>query len=135
MAPMQTCACCGSGGDTEPVEVDTNAETTTGDMTCYCPIDGVISTVGKKYTMQIIAMLGVEGPVRYGAIKEELGVTSDSTLAERLDQLADHELIERRSYDEVPPRVEYSLTGRGRELESHLKPLLEWAAQAEHAAD
>lgn len=135
MAQTEMCACCGSGEDTEPVDADATVETTTSDMTCYCPLDGVISTVGKKYTMQIIAMLGAEGPVRYGAIREELGVTSDSTLAERLDQLADHELIERRSYDEIPPRVEYSLTARGRELESHLQPLLEWAAHAEHAAE
>lgn len=122
MVPTQTCACCGSGVESEPADTSTA-------MTCYCPIDGVMDTVGKKYSMQLVALLGAEGPIRYGAIKEELGVTSDSTLAERLDQLADHGLIDRRSFDEIPPRVEYSLTEKGEELQSHLQPLLNWAAQ------
>nr|WP_265112477.1 winged helix-turn-helix transcriptional regulator [Halosolutus halophilus] len=46
-----------------------------------------------------------------------------------LDELTEKGLIERRSFDEIPPRVEYSLTPRGRELETRIQPLLEWAAE------
>lgn len=119
----RTCACCGSGG-----AAGDGAETATG-MTCYCPLDDVIDTVGKKYAMRIVALLGARGPTRFSELEEALGVTSTSTLSEHLEDLAEEDLIERRSFDEVPPRVEYSLTPRGRELEERLQPLLEWAAE------
>lgn len=122
MATNQSCECCSSetsGGvaDTEP--------------SCYCPVDGVIDTISKKYTLQIVGLLGANGPMRYGELEEALGATSTSLLANRLEELAEKGLIERRSFDEIPPRVEYSLTPRGRELESRIQPLLEWAAGAE----
>lgn len=122
MSSNQTCACCGSptGAPADPVE-----------MTCYCPLDGVIETVGRKYSMQVVAVLGANGPTRFGELEEMLGVTSSSTFSDCLSDLVDEELIERRSFDEVPPRVEYSLTPRGRELEERLQPLLEWASTAD----
>lgn len=122
MATEHSCACCGPD-DPAPSTAD-GGET----MPCYCPLDGVIETVGRKYSMRIVGLLGARGPMRYGELEEVLEVTSTSTLADRLDQLAEEDLIERRSFDEVPPRVEYSLTPRGRELEERLQPLLEWAA-------
>lgn len=125
MAQTQTCACCGSEGEGETEGSDSMG------MTCYCPLDGVINTVGKKYSMQIVALLGANGPMRYSELESQLEVTSTSTLAERLDQMEEADLVDRRSFDEVPPRVEYSLTGKGRELEERVQPLLEWAAQVE----
>lgn len=98
-------------------------------MTCYCPIDGVIDTVSRKYSMQIVALLGARGPMRYGDLEDALGVTSSSTFSDRLEDLREAGLIERRSFDEIPPRVEYSLTPRGRELEERIQPLLEWASR------
>lgn len=124
MATEHSCACCDPAGG-EP------ATAAGGDaMPCYCPLDGVIETVGRKYSLRIVGLLGARGPMRYGELEEVLEVSSTSTLADRLDQLAAEDLIERRSFDEVPPRVEYSLTPRGRELEHRLEPLLEWAATA-----
>ena len=96
-------------------------------MTCYCPVDGIIDTIGKKYALRIVGLLGARGPLRYGELEEALGATSSSLLSERLEELVDEELIERRSFDEIPPRVEYSLTPKGRELEERIQPLLEWA--------
>lgn len=98
-------------------------------MTCYCPIDGVIEIVGRKYSLQVVALLGANGPTRFGELEDALGATSASTLSDCLADLVDEGLIERRSFDEIPPRVEYSLTPRGRELEERLQPLLEWAAE------
>lgn len=115
------CACCGPAVDFR--------DDARQSVTCYCPLDGVIDTVAKKYSMQIVALLGANGPTRFGELEEALEVTSTSTLSEHLENLADEELIERRSFDEVPPRVEYSLTPRGRELEERLQPLLEWASR------
>lgn len=100
-------------------------------MTCYCPVDGVIETISKKYALPIVGLLGANGPMRYGELEEVLAVTSSSLLSTRLEELAEEGLIERRSFDEIPPRVEYSLTPRGRELETRIQPLLEWAAGEE----
>lgn len=81
--------------------------------------------------MRIVALLGANGPTRFGELEEALEVTSTSTLSDCLAELVDDGLLERRSFDEVPPRVEYSLTPRGRELETRLQPLLEWAAETD----
>lgn len=120
MAQHRDCECCGSVSG----EIGVDG----GPMTCYCPVDGVIETIGKKYALQIIGLLGANGPMRYSNLEEVLAVTSSSLLSTRLEELAEEGLIERRSFDEIPPRVEYSLTPRGRELESRIQPLLEWAA-------
>lgn len=119
MAQQEGCACCSTSNT-----LDVGDE-----HVCYCPVDGVIETISKKYALQIVGILGSKGPTRYGEIADVLGVTSSSLLSTRLEELTDADLIERRSFDEVPPRVEYSLTPRGRELETRIQPLLEWAAQ------
>lgn len=124
MANTQQSACCeheGTLGDDDGAS----------GLTCYCALDAMIDTVRKKYTLRIIAVLGAEGPLRYGDLRARLDVPSDATLSDRLSQLADDGVIVRQSYDEIPPRVEYSLTSTGREFEARLQPLLEWAAANE----
>ena len=121
MAQRQSCECCGS----ETGEIGTETDPS---VSCYCPIDGVIDAISKKYSLQIVGLLGGNGPMRYSELEDVLEATSSSVLSNRLEELADEELIERRSFDEIPPRVEYSLTPRGRELEIRIQPLLEWAA-------
>lgn len=115
-----SCACCDTSSAVEPAP---------GDLTCYCPLEGVIDTVAKKYALDVIALLGANGPMRFGELSDRLAVTSSSTFSTRLEELVDESLIERRSFDEVPPRVEYSLTPRGRELEERIRPLLDWASR------
>lgn len=90
----------------------------------------VMRLVARKYTLRIIALLDAHGPLRYTELQDALGATSTSTLADHLEDLADAGLVERRSYDEIPPHVEYALTERGRELDASLEPLLEWTAEA-----
>lgn len=123
MPQQRGCECCSpSSGGTTSVEAD---------HVCYCPVDGVIETISKKNALQIVGVLGSRGPTRYGELEDVLGVTSSSLLSARLEELTEEGLVERRSFDEVPPRVEYSLTPRGRELETRIQPLLEWAAREE----
>lgn len=125
MAQQHSCGCCSSDPATTSVRATTPE---TRGTTCYCPLDGVIDTISKKYAMQIVGLLGAAGPTRYGEIQDRVATASTSTLSNHLEELVDAGLIERRSFDEVPPHVEYSLTPRGRELEERLRPLLEWAA-------
>lgn len=124
MSEVSECACCGPADESDGA----TAETDGSELTCYCPIDDVIEVVGRKYAMRIVALLGANGPTRFGELEERLEATSTSTLSDSLDELVGADLVERRSFDEVPPRVEYSLTPAGRELEERLQPLLEWAS-------
>jgi DNA-binding HxlR family transcriptional regulator len=122
MATHRSCECCSFPAS----DADTGSHQ---ELSCYCPIDGVIDAISKKYSLQIVGLLGSNGPMRYSDFEEVLGVTSSSLLSTRLEELSEEGLIERRSFDEMPPRVEYSLTPRGRDLELRIQPLLKWAAE------
>lgn len=121
MSQHGSCDCCSPSSGSTAVPSD--------ETVCYCPVDGIIETISKKYALQVVGLLGAHGPMRYGDLENRLEVTSSSLLSARLDELTEEGLIERRSFDEMPPRVEYSLTPRGRELETRILPLLEWAAE------
>jgi DNA-binding HxlR family transcriptional regulator len=99
-----------------------------GSPTCYCPLSGVMELLGRKYTMQIVCVVAAHEPARFGDVEAHLPSASTSTLSARLGALVDAGLLERDQHDEIPPRVEYSLTAEGRELRERLEPLLEWAA-------
>ena len=124
MTQHGSCDCCSPSAGSTAVSSDDEA-------VCYCPVDGIIETISKKYALQVVGLLGAHGPMRYGDLEDRLEATSSSLLSARLEELTESGLIERRSFDEMPPRVEYSLTPRGRELETRIQPLLEWAAAEE----
>ena len=100
-----------------------------GTPTCYCPLSGVVELLGRKYTMQIVCVVGAHEPARFGDVAGHIPTASTSTLSARLEALVDAGLLDREQYDEIPPRVEYALTEDGRELRARLEPLLEWASQ------
>lgn len=101
------------------------------DVTCYCPLTGVIDTLSRKYAMQLISIIGSHESLRFAEIEAHLAGASTSTISKRLDEFQDAGLISRTQYDEIPPRVEYSLTDDGDEVRTRLEPLLEWAAADE----
>jgi len=112
---------------------DTTADAPTCDVdgTCYCPLTGVINTLSRKYAMQLVSIIGAHDSLRFAEIEEHLPTASTSTISKRLDEFEDAGLISRTQYNEIPPRVEYSLTDDGDEVRIRLEPLLEWAAAAE----
>lgn len=96
---------------------------------CLCPLDGVIDTIGKKWGLLIINEIGNHGKLRYNELMSELGGVSPSTLASMLKDLEKEKLIEKQVFREIPPRVEYSLSIRGRELRKAIIPLIKWATK------
>lgn len=92
-----------------------------------CPLKGAIEIITKKWTCQIISLLGNYKSLRYTEILEEFEGISPRTLSYRLKELESAALINRKSFNEIPPRVEYSLTGEGVELRELMKPIMEWA--------
>ncbi len=81
-----------------------------------CPIQFTLACIGGKWTLLILREL-FAGDRRTHEFLEALSGISSKTLTKRLRELEAHGLIERRIYPEIPPRVEYSLTAKGRELQ------------------
>ncbi len=100
-----------------------------------CPhlLEGVINVIGDKWSILIAGTVGNFGVLRFHELKDKLAGISPKTLAEKLRRLERAGLLRRQSFDEVPPRVEYSLTEEGKSLRSALIPLLRWAAGRDHA--
>lgn len=98
-------------------------------VVCLCPIDGVIDTIGKKWGLLIINEIGNHGMLRYSELKDELKGISPSTLASMLKDLEKEDLIVKEIFREIPPRVEYSLSNRGKELREAILPLIKWATK------
>jgi len=99
------------------------------EVVCYCPLEGIIDVISKKWALLIINAIGNYGSLRFSRISEELQGISPKTLADTLKQLQSEGLLKRESFAEIPPRVEYSLTEDGRGLREAVVPILIWAAK------
>ncbi|WP_460499238.1 winged helix-turn-helix transcriptional regulator [Glycomyces tarimensis] len=93
-----------------------------------------IDVVGGKWKMHLMWVLG-EGPKRFGQIRRMLDGVSEKVLSENLRQLEADGVVHRELYAEVPPRVEYSLTPLGEELNEALAPLEVWGDKHRHLAE
>jgi len=80
----------------------------------------------KVWTLPVIHALGLKEPARFNELKRRIQGISATSLAERLNELDQRRIIERKVYPETPPRVEYSLTKKGIELHALLGDLAEW---------
>ena len=95
---------------------------------CFCPLEGVIDAISKKWALLIVNAIGNNGRLRFNNLMEELSGISPKTLSDTLKELQDEGIVKRESFAEIPPRVEYSLTKDGVELRKAIIPLLRWAA-------
>jgi len=91
-----------------------------------CPLDEVMNIISKKWTLLIINLIGNYQKVRFIKIFRQLKGINSKTLSDRLKELEKYGLIERKAYMEIPPRVEYSLTKKGKTLRKAMLPLIEW---------
>lgn len=80
-----------------------------------CPVRKALSVVGGKWKLLIIYQIG-DQPRRYGELKRLLPDITERILILHLKELVDDGLLARKSYGEVPPRVEYTLTERGKRV-------------------
>jgi DNA-binding HxlR family transcriptional regulator len=99
---------------------------------CFCPIKGIIDIIGKKWSLLVINALRNQGKLRFNDLMKQLGGISPKTLSDTLKELQVEKLINRESFAEIPPRVEYSLSRDGIELGEAIIPLIRWAATREH---
>lgn len=80
-----------------------------------CPVRTTIELLNGKWKMLIIHQLGPD-TLRFSELKHRLSDISEKMLVQELKILADSQLIERINHGEVPPRVEYRLTDKGRDV-------------------
>ncbi len=92
-----------------------------------CPVRNVVMRFGAKWPMLILLLLDVLGIARFTDILRYIPDISSKVLSKELKNLEADDLVNRKVYAEVPPRVEYSLTERGKSLMPLLYPLIEWA--------
>lgn len=92
-----------------------------------CPVSHALEVVVGKWTTLIVRDL-LGGTKRFTELRAGLDGVNPKVLTERLRLLEEHGIVERRAYAEIPPRVEYSLTERGRSLEPVLAALWHWGA-------
>ena len=88
-----------------------------------------VEIIAKRWTTLILKVLMMNKPMRFSELADKLSVVSDRVLSERLKELEQEGIIERKVYPETPVRVEYSLTEMGRELEPTLQALEDWSAR------
>ena len=92
-----------------------------------CPVRNVVARFGNKWALLVILVLSENESIRYNELRRKIPDISSRVLSGTLRTLEADGLVDRRFYQEVPPRVEYSLTDTGRSLVPIIIKLTEWA--------
>lgn len=93
----------------------------------FCPLEHAAQVLNGKWKLKIIWYLAQAPTVRFNALKRQIGGVTDLMLTKSLKELVSAQVVERQQFNEVPPRVEYSLTPQGRGLLVALEPLANWS--------
>jgi DNA-binding HxlR family transcriptional regulator len=102
------------------------ADTPTISAPFHCPIARSLDIIGERWTILILRDLVRFGPRKFQDFQRSLIGSSPNTLSTRLKRLEDAGIVERRFYEQHPPRAEYALTEKGNELRPVLRALFEW---------
>lgn len=93
-----------------------------------CPIRNVLSRIGDRWSLlTLLALQDTDRPLRFKELCKAIPGVSQKMLASTLRELEADDLVNRTAYTEIPPRVEYSLTDRGKSLMPLLNQLVEWS--------
>jgi DNA-binding HxlR family transcriptional regulator len=96
-----------------------------------CPVAKTLELVGERWTLLIVRDL-LAGPRRFQDFETSLPGIAPNMLSDRLKLLETHGLVRRRRYSDHPPRAEYALTGKGRELRTVVSALAIWGTRHVH---
>lgn len=91
-----------------------------------CPVSRTLNVIGGRWTPLILRDLLVQGPRRFQDFQNSLEGIAATTLSDRLKTLEQQGVVERRFYTQHPPRAEYMLTKKGRELGPIVAAMRDW---------
>lgn len=94
-----------------------------------CPVRNVLSRVGDKWSMLVLFTLEANERQRFKELQRNIPDISQKMLTTTLKMLEADALILREAFPEIPPRVEYSLTDKGKSLLPLIDNLLVWASE------
>jgi DNA-binding HxlR family transcriptional regulator len=92
----------------------------------HCPVARTLEIIGERWTILILRDLVIDGPRKFQDLLRSLSGISPNTLSARLKTLEESGIVARRFYEDHPPRAEYGLTDKGRDLRPVLRTLREW---------
>ena len=87
----------------------------------------VVNRIGDKWSLLVLLVLEEGGIMRFNELGSTIGIISQKMLTVTLRTLEADDLIKRKVYAQIPPKVEYELTSRGKSLLPHLHKLVSWA--------
>jgi DNA-binding HxlR family transcriptional regulator len=97
--------------------------------TADCPVTRTLSVIGQSWTCLILRDLLLHGARRFQDLQDSLGGIAPTTLSERLKTLEQNGVLERRFYSMSPPRAEYVLTAKGRDLGPIVRAMRDWGCK------
>ena len=100
-----------------------------------CPLGKALAVIGGRWKLRIICTLYMDGTQRYNDLLKKTAGITNTMLAVSLKELEADGIVFRTQYSEIPPRVEYALTGHGRGLWPILHRLAHWAVGDEFDGD
>jgi DNA-binding HxlR family transcriptional regulator len=95
--------------------------------TLFCPLQEVADALERKWSYQIIYEIGNHKKIRFNQLQEELRNISPKTLSDTLKKLENENLINKKFFNQMPPKVEYSLSKDGLSLYPIIVDLLKWS--------
>lgn len=102
-----------------------------GEKTPKCSIENIVDIIGSKWNLFIIWHLRTK-KLRFTELQNRMCGINSKTITKHLRDLERFTIIDRQVYPEVPPRVEYSLTERGKALLPIIEAMLEWGGEYLH---
>ena len=96
-----------------------------------CPVTPVLLLFQAKWKNQVIYELCIHDKVRFGELKKALSGITNSMLATTLRSLEEDGIVSREQFNEIPPRVEYSFTEKGRDLLPVFYAMMNWGFKYE----
>ena len=92
-----------------------------------CPLEYGLKIFGGRWDSKIICLLSERERLRYKEIREDVNNITDQALTSTLKKLINDGLIERFQYSEIPPKVEYALTEKGKSVIPIIRSICEWS--------
>lgn len=90
------------------------------------PFNEAMDLISGKWKMNILFCISEIGTMRYSEIRSTLGNVTNRVLSKKLKELEENDLIIRKEYPQIPPKVEYSLAPKGKSLLPILRMICDW---------